>query len=474
MLSIPPSWPWLMLAGLAILCAQNEAARAQAPVPQPPIPAYRTDTTTPPPNSESPPISGLDMPNLQPHAAPLNYLEAGAHFSESEDSNIEDTLGGTHVGSITQLLGSAELQRLWSHYDLGLEYVGGVGYFDVSGVGLRQIEELGFDQKVTWKRGQLNVRDAFSYQPEGSFGSAYGGVSAAGAGIGDQNVFFGGTVLGDLGQVPRIMNISVADVEESLTPKSSITAAAGYSFIHFLQDDPVLGNSFIGDSQISAQVGYDRLLGPHDEGALVYGYEEFRFSTSQEFQNHLIQLMWGHRISGRMNLLLAAGPQFTDFSETGGGLHISAAGRALLQYQFPKTTFHASYARFITGGSGFFAGARSDIVRVSALRPLSRRWNGFADIGYSRNSRELPTACIVSISGQLCPGVSANVYKYAFAGGGMARNFGREFRVFFSYQYNYLTFDSSFCGATGPCNRISQRQVGTVGLDWNLRPIRID
>ena len=184
--------------------------------------------------------------------------------------------------------------------------------------------------------------------------------------------------------------------------------------------------------------------------------------------------MWGHRISGRMNLILGAGPQFTQFSATGGGLHISAAGRALLDYQFTKTTFHASYVHFITSGSGFFAGADSDIVRVSAWRPLRRRWDGFTDIGYSRNSRELPETCVISSTGETCPGVSANVYKYAFAGAGMSRNFGRQFRAYFSYQFNYLTFDNSFCGATGDCNRISQRHVGTIGLDWTPRPWRID
>lgn len=473
MFRFPTSWLRLTLLCAAIaVFPQDDCAQAVPPLPQQPVPAYGTDTAAPP-NSENPPISGLDMPNLQPHAAPLSYLQAGAHFSESIDSNIADTLGGTHVSTITQGLGSLELQRLWSHYDLGLEYVGGVGYFDVNGIGLRQIEELGIDQKVSWKRGEFNVRDAFSYQPEGSFGTEYG-VSAPGAAIGEQSVFFGGTALGDLGQVPRIMNVSLADVEESLTPKSAITVSGGYSFIHFLEDEPALGNPFIGDSQVSGQIGYDRLLGPHDQGALVYGYQEFLFSTSQSFQNQLIQLMWGHRISGRMDLILGAGPQFTQISEANEGLNISAAGRATLLYQFPKTTFHASYAHYITSGSGFFAGAKSDIVRVSALRPLGRRWDGFTDIGYSRNSRVLPNTCILTATGEECPGVTANVYKFAFAGAGMSRNFGRQLRAFFSYQFNYLTFDGSLCGTTGPCNRISQRHVGTFGLDWTPRPWRID
>jgi hypothetical protein len=70
--------------------------------------------------------------------------------------------------------------------------------------------------------------------------------------------------------------------------------------------------------------------------------------------------------------------------------------------------------------------------------------------------------------------VSADIYQYGFAGIGVHRMFGRSFHAFASYQFNDLIFDSSYCGTTGTCNRISQRQVGTIGLDWIPRPIRLD
>jgi hypothetical protein len=454
--------------------AQDNSAQPQeGAVPPPPVPAYGQSTDTRTASSENPPISGLDMPNLEPHAAPLSYLQAGAHFSETADSNIQNSAGQTDFGSITKLLGSLDLQRLWSHYSLGLDYLGGVGYYNASGIGLKQIEELGFEQKITWKRGEFSVRDAFSYQPEGSFGSSYGGVGLGGAGLGEESVFFGSTVLGELGQVPRIMNLSLADFEQYLTPKSAITATAGYGFIHFLENDPVLGNPFIGSSQTTAQVGYDRIIGPHDQAALAYGYERFDFSTGEMFQNHLVQLMWGHRISGRMDLFFAGGPQFTEIS--GSALQITGAGRATLRYRFSKASLNAAYAHFLTTGSGLFAGATSDIAHVSAARPLTRRWTGFADIGYSHNTRVLPAECSLAqvVLGQ-CPGVSGNTYQYGFAGGGARRNLGREFAVYGSYQFNYLLFDQSFCATSTSCSRTSGRQTVTVGLDWIPRPWRLD
>jgi hypothetical protein len=478
--------------------------------PQQPVPAFGPDNPAPPVN-DNPPISGLDMPNLEPHAAPLNYVQAGVHASEALDSNVADTLGGSGFHSVTQALGSLELQRLWSHYALALDYLGGIGYYGARGVGVKQIEELGVNQKINWKRGQLGLRDAFSYQPEGSFGSSYGSVAGAGAGLSGLGSFLSGNGLGALGEVPRIQNVSLVDVVQNLTPKSSVTATGGYSFVHFLGNDPTTGTSFIGNSQITAQVGYNRLLGPHDQAAITYAFQDFSFSSGIAFRSHVMQLMWGHRISGRMDFLISAGPQFTlinalptevpltiqnlnnpacvpQFDPNTGllvgvlcpknDLRISAAGRASLRYRFEHASLVLSYDHLITGGSGFFAGAKSDIARVDVERPLGRIWTVFSDIGYSRNTREQPlsaeqtAAC--TANPPACPSVTANTYSFDYAGAGMRRRFGRAFQLYASYQFNYLTFDTSFCGLTVPCNRISQRHVGTIGLDWTPRPMRLD
>jgi len=499
---------WLPLLGLTAAWGQDSSPQQPAgstpdSSPQQPAPAYGPDNSAPS-IAENPPISGLDMPNLQPHAAPLSYLQAGVHLSESVSSNLQNALGGSDTATISDGLGSLELQRLWSNYDLSLNYLGGVGYYSVNGVGLKQIEELGVNQKITWKRGELGIRDAFSYQPEGTFGSAYGSVATIGAAAGGQSAFFGGTALGALGQVPRIMNLSLVDLVENLTPKSSVTVTVGYGFVHFLGNEPGTGTSFIGNSQVSGQVGYSRLLGPHDQGALVYGYQGFSFSTGVSFHSHVIQLMWGHRISGRMDFLIGAGPQFTQISNVftpvsnptsadqvppcqfGGTLtnpvldcptntlRISAAGRASLRYRFPKVSLDLMYDHYLTSGAGFFAGAESDVARLTASRPLGRIWSAFADLGYSRNSRVLASTCSPGEAGGSCSGVSADVYQYGFAGLGVRRNLGRSFKAFASYQFNELAFDSSYCGSAGPCNRISQRSVVTIGLDWSPRPIRLD
>ena len=489
-----------------------EPQAGQQTAPQEPVPAYGQENV-PPPVSENPPLSGLDLPSLEPHAAPLSYLQPGATVSESADSNVAGAPGAGSVRSVSRALGSLLLERLWSHYDLAMDYVGGAAYYNVGGVGFRTLQQMDVDQKVTWKRGQLSLRDSFSYLPEGNFGGSYGSIGSQGiASLGNSafGSFWGGSSLGSLGLAPRILNVSLADISENLTPKSAVTAAGGYAFTHFYGNDVSSGAPFLGSSQISAQVGYNRLLSAHTQIAMVYGYQGFDFNAfGSTFHSHVIQGMYGHRISGRMDLLIGAGPQFTriglpcmfpDFlagkpqcSLNGSGqvvgtipdLRIGVAGQVRLRYKFPRTSVDLKYERFLTSGSGLFAGSQSDIVSLSANRPLSRVWTGTADIGYSRNSRLQslsPTQQATCVEpnqpnpGKLpfCPGVDANTYSYGFAGVALQRAFGHDFHGFVSYQFNELSFDHSYCAGLPVCSRIGNRHVVSFGLDWTPRPIRID
>jgi hypothetical protein len=516
----------LMLLALPLSMALGQDSSSSQPASAPPqdgsqqtgaapAPGFGMDTQ-PGPVSENPPISGIDQPGLEPHAAPLSYLQPGLHLSESADSNLQDTLGGTAVHSVTRALGSLELERLWSHYDLAVNYVGGVGYYSAYGLGVKNIEQLDLDQKITWKRGQLGIRDSFSYMPEGSFGGAYGAEGGLGQtlGGGPPGGFWGPSSYGSLGQVPRIMNLSLVDVVQSLSPKSSFTAAVGYGFVHYTGDTGIQGISFLGSTQISAEAGYNRVLSKHDQLAVVYGYQQFNFSGSgSSFHSNVAQLLWGHRISGRMDLILGAGPQFTEINTLQpstlstqntnippceqivngttsflecpvGTLKLSVAARASLRYKFPKTMVNLTFERFNTNGSGFFAGAETESVQLNASRPLTRVWSVTTDLGFAHNRREVSlteeqeVGCLVTATA--CAGAIANSFDYTFAGVALHRMLGRNFHLYGSYQFNELFFDPSFCGfnASGmslsPCSRISQRHVGTIGLDWTPRPIRLD
>jgi len=188
----------LLTAALGVAGAQDLSAQSQTGGQQPaaPVPGFGQDNPSAP-VTENPPISAIDQPGLEPHAAPLSYLQLGAHFSESADSNVAGVLGsGSGVRSVSRALGSVELQRLWSNYDLALDYVGGVGYYNVRGVGFEQLHQLSVDQRINWKRGQLAVRDAFSYLPEGNFAGGYGSLNTTGQALGGLggSGFYGGSI----------------------------------------------------------------------------------------------------------------------------------------------------------------------------------------------------------------------------------------------------------------------------------------
>jgi hypothetical protein len=326
---------------------------------------------------------------------------------------------------------------------------------------------MDFQQKVTWKRGELAVRDSFSYLPEGNFGGAYGALgsqSIASLGNSVFSTFWGSESLGTLGLAPRVMNLSMADVSEYLSPKSAVTGAAGYAFTHFYGNDEATGTEFIGNSETSAQLGYDRVLSTKTQIALMGGYQAFDFSVSgTAFHTQIIQAMYGYRVSGRMDFLIGAGPQFTHLSYI-SGTQIGVAGRARLRYQFTKFSTELSYERFETSGGGFFAGARTDVGRFVASRQLSRVWQLSADLGVSRSARLQPSLL----------GIEANNYTYGFAGLAVHRAFSHSLYGYASYQFNELAFDSSYCALSVACNRISNRNVGTIGFDWTPRPIRLD
>lgn len=496
----------LTLIGIGVAWAQSDQNQPPAP---PPAPAFGQDNSAPA-VSENPPISAIDQPGLEPHAAPESFLLPGLHFSESVDSNAENAVGQSSVSPTERALGSLTLQKLWKTYDVAMDYIGGVDYSSQAGVGLEQVEQFDIDNRINWKRGQLAIRDSVSYLPEGTFGfGSYGGSGAynsslgsLGAGLlgasafgGQANSFTGGNGA-SVGQAPRLTNVGLADVVEDLTPKSAVTLAAGYGIVHFYGDfsQTFLGQSvpvtvsFVGSSEVTGQVAYDRILNPKDQIALSYGYQGFDFSVvGTAFHSNVIQAMYGHRISGRMDFVISAGPQFTQINEqacsvpgvpaslcqgatgtvsTASVTRIGAAGRISLRYKFPRTTLAVSVQRYDTNGSGIFAGAETDTASLDASRPMGRVWDLFTDFGYSKNNQlQLPGSS-----------VSATSFSYGFAGVGVHRQFGRSLRGFVSYQFNELGFNTAcpLGSATGPCSNTSQRQVGSIGVDWTPRPIRLD
>jgi hypothetical protein len=205
---------------------------------------------------------------------------------------------------------------------------------------------------------------------------------------------------------------------------------------------------------------------------LIYGFQDFQYPNiaGSSFNTQVVNVMYGYRISGRMDFLVGAGPQFTFIHNSplfgGSSDRITASARAALRYRFPRTMIGVYFDRYDSSGSGYFAGAVSNVVRFSVSRPLTRMWSGTADIGYAYSSALQP-----SLTGPLP--ASTNSFQYVYAGAAVHRPLGEHFALFFSYQFNDISFNAESCSLAIECGS-APRNVVAVGLDWHPHPIRLD
>ncbi len=482
----------LIVVGLALLpvWAQDTSGQqtpdttSQQPE-KTPVPAFGQETTRTP-ETQFPPLSSLDEASLEPNIAPRSMLVTAFQASEVADSNATDQLNqgsGRHFVGSTRLAGQVGIQRLWSHYQLVTRYSGSGALYTGVGRPDSQRHGLDLDARTLWRTGALALRDSADYLPEGTFGGGtFGGVGAIGGGLGGgmgggglggggfgggggAGGFFGSGALGSLGNSPRFMNRTIVDMQQRLDPRNSITLAGGYTFVHFTRNT---GGQLIDSRQITGQVGFNHLLSRRNSVAAVYGYQAFRFPgiNAGSFQTHVVHLVFGHQISGRMDLSLGAGPQVSELHSSlfGNSTRLSASARATLRYRFPRTTVSISYNRFDTGGSGLFAGASSDIVRGSISRPLSARWQAMGDVGFTHNDRLL----------QSTSGVNSSSFNSVYAGGRLSRRLTRTLDGFVFYHFHDVDLSTDFCGTSGPCNHMSSRHVVGIGLSWQPHPIRLD
>ena len=479
----------MVMLALATSWAQSNNGQAQnptangpqtPPAPTAPTPAPASAPEPEPATTENFPVSGLDQPPLGLIPS-RSYLVLGAHVSESLDSNVGNNVISSGLVGVTRAMGSVMLQKMGSHYLTAFDYVGGVIYYPSQDPSVSQIHQFDGEQKFMWRSGQLTFRDQFSYLPQGTFGfGAYGESGASSLGLGSIG-FQGGALgtglggiftlgdFGSLGQQSRIDNLAIVDLNQSLGKRSAITLAGGYGLIHFTDN----AAGFINSNQITAQAGYDYQVTRKTQIAVVYGFQQFQYPNipGSSFITHVGTFIYSHRISGRMDLSLGAGPQVTIINNSplfgGSSQTLTATATASLRYRFPRTSLTLSYNRYNTGGSGYFLGATSDIVRFDVSRPLTRIWTGTADIGYSHNDQLESGVVAAPIP------TTTTSFQYLYAGAIAQRPLGHYFDFFLSFQFNDQLFNSTVC-VTAPCNTQSQQYIGTIGLNWHYRPIRLD
>jgi len=461
---------WLVLLMFGISFSARAQDNPQTANPQTqgtaaPAPAFG-QANTPILNPENPPLSGLDEPSLELKGAARSFISEALQIGESGDSNPSNQLAGSNSEAISSVLGALDLQKFWPRSDLFLEYLGG-GVFGDNPYYARQLQAVGLEGVTRWRTGELTLRDAFSYLPDGSFyaGTAGGlpgfGLTTTGVGLGMPGIFHLATE-GAVGTIPRLTNTGILDAVQAISPRSAFTVAGAYSNSHFYHNESNLVN---GDGT-TIEGGYSHLISRHDQIAVAYAFQLFRFpdNAGGEIYNHVLNVRWSHTISGRLSFVGSVGPQYTELLY---GIHYSQwspAGRAALRYRFEHAQLALVYEKFLSQGSGFFAGADTQAALATIKRPLGRTYELTADAKYSNNKRLQPA---------VVAGVTANSYNEGSAGLLLRKHLGRTFDVLAAYRFSEVEFDIpiKLGGDTGKTN---QRQVGTIALEWHPKPTRIE
>jgi|SRR5580692_3293017 hypothetical protein len=473
----------LLVIGLSICSAAQTSS--QTPPDTTPAPAFGQNA--PILNPENPPVTGLDEPGLELRTSSRSFISPALQVSESADTNGQNELGGSSgLESITRVLGAVDMQQFWPKSDLFLEYLGG-GAFYSSPYDVRQLQAAGFEGVTRWRTGQVTIRDAFSYLPDGSFQTGFGGMpglglaNGGGMGTGDAggglpgSHLFGSGQFGAVGNIPRLANTAIIDAVQAISPVAAITGAAGFSDAHFYDSGSTCTTppctTLINSDEFTAEGGYTHLLSRHDQIGAVYAFQLFQFpqATGGQIYINIVNIRYSHTITGRLSLIAGAGPEYTELEVGGYYKHLSLSARVQLRYKMGHASMVASYEKFTSAGSGLFAGADVQAARLGYTRPLGRTWEFYGDLSYSHNTQLQNVANL---------GVNASSFDNGSAGAILRKHLGRTYDFFASYRFGEEAFttptDAGFCVAGGGCGRISQRQVGTIGVEWHPRPTRIE
>lgn len=451
---------WLMLI---VLLTATVAWAQSGPI----EPLNQDETAKPQPSNDivvpdTRPLTGAQQLGLGSAEGKRTFLLTGFRFTQSVDSNAAMRSGETSFGAVFNPGGDIALQRKSARSELALHYnAGGTFYTDSTnlpdGASRNQMfHQFGVTQTFNFRRWSVLLSDALSYSPESTFayfGSGYGtipGMSGLGSNIAglNSNLMPNQSILA--GPTSQLANTAVGQLQYSFSARSSLTATGSYGVLYFPDNDLMDGR------QYNAMAGYNRILTSRDSIGLLYGYSSYSFEgTGQRMNNHLVQLSYARRLTGRLSLKLAGGPQINAFNTPGLSdqrAYWSADAAAI--YRRGRNEFSLNYIHSITGGSGVLMGAETSNLTAGVGRSLSRAWSGSLSFGYARNS-----------------GISVNRdYDAEYGTIELRRRLGAYAGLYFNYSIQSQGVGS--CGLT--CGDNALRHIFGVGFDWHFRPVRLD
>jgi hypothetical protein len=435
------------------------AGRVLLPLPDLSGDQQDTDQQLQPLQPDRGPVSGVQNPTLGTPEVRHSYWIPGIRYTNIVRSNsLYSTWNTTSYVS-----GDLSALEAWSHSLLSLNYSGGGFASSDQLQGSGQYHQFAAVYEIDQRRWQALLVDQFSYLPESQFG--FGGTTGlAFVGIsgtlavdlpGLQTVFLPRqTILTATG--PRYSNASATQVTYAVSRRGSITVAGVLELLRFTNS----GN--IDNTTGIFNVGYNYAITRKNVVGLSYRFSGYHYSGAQQaLGDHVAQFVYGRRITGKLALNLAGGPEFTTFRVPVNG----SAGKVFglgsggsLTYAFRQGGLALSYVHGVSNGSGVFTGARSDLGQATANRQLTRVWKGILNFGYAKNNQ------IVAASGLTTPS-----FDTWLAGAALSRPFGRTRDFSLGYQTQIQGANVALCASANCGNNYTLHEV-SLSFQWRAGP----
>jgi hypothetical protein len=410
------------------------------------------------------PLTGIQTLSLGSEQYRHSYWVPGFQYGNTIQSmSLAESAPVTSWSSDNYLAGNLSLLSTWSRAQLAVNYSGGGFLSTNDALGNGYFHELGIIQSFKWGRLSVALLDQFTYLPEALFG--FGGAIRLGVpGISTSlaplspdlvsNLVPSQSILASTGT--RYSNASAAELTYALNPRSSITMAGSYGFLHFLEP----GN--FNGAQSGANLGYEYLLTSKDSIGVLYRFTSFQYQgLSQAIGSHAASLAYGRKITARLALQLTAGPEIALFRVPVDGRtsQVLPFVSTSLVYGVPRGQLSFGYSQGVSGGSGLLAGSNSNQLTFSGNHHVGRLWTVMGSLSFARNRSLTSSASLPS----------TDLGSWV-ATAGVSYPFGPNANMSFGYT---ALIQSSSQPCVGPCTTNFTQHEISLGFQWNTRPFVI-
>ena len=223
--------------------------------------------------------AGVAVATPNPFLPPLDGI---VHYALSASEIVQlGYYGAGETTETTALSGDVAYQTKSQNLPFSLLFAGGVLLPNQQGQGVQTYQNVAVSQGLITRTWNFNVSDSFSFLPE----SPTTGLSGI-AGVGDLGVVpIQGPSYGPAGGVlstsgNRIGNSLNGSVERQLDHATSLSGAASWSVLHFL--DGGSGNIYgLDTSQITGTVAVNRRIDARSSASVSAVYSTYTFSGPQ-------------------------------------------------------------------------------------------------------------------------------------------------------------------------------------------------